>query len=112
MTTKSQEVMTAELAGKIQEYERQLRQWQSEKATQRRGALYFIVLAIPLWAVSYFASAETGVVNQPTWFTAAAFFAFLGALVLSIAAVVSGGFATIQGRPVKNFVTEKTVSRE
>ena len=109
MSTQSQELMTPELAGKIQAYERQLRHWQSNKNTERRGARLSSVLAILFWIVSFVASAQTGVVNQAAWFTAFTFFSFIIALGLTVSSLVFCGFVVMDAKPVKDFVTEKMI---
>lgn len=105
----TQEVMTRELAEKIQRYESELRHWQSKQTISRRGGFYALALAIPLWVVSYASSSMTGAVNQDKWFAALALFSFCGALGLTIAAAVLGGFILMDEKPIKDFNTEKTV---
>lgn len=112
MSNQSQELITPELVEKIQQYESSVRCWQATKGTQLRGALYATVVAIPLWAVSYIASATTGPVNQSVWFSAITVFSFIGAIGFTIMALALAGYAFTDGKPVKDFATEKIISDE
>ncbi len=94
-----QEVITADLAKKIRDYETALSAWRKARKIEVRGVTYATVLAVPLWIVSFLISSATGPVNQAAWLFWATFFSFIGALVASGAAIVLGGIMVAEVRP-------------
>src|SRR3990172_5529133 len=106
MTEGKQEVISPEQAKEIQRYEYEVRNYRAVRTVQKRGGVYAVSIAAPLWFVSYLASAETGPINQGAWFSFLAVCAFVAALIASLVAIGLYGVVTLTGRPVKHFDTD------
>lgn len=109
MTQPKQELMSPELMQKVHAYENSIKRWRQGQDSLKHGAVYLVSIAAPLWVVSYFFSAETGPVNQAQWFAAATGFAFLAALLTTGAAIILGVIKVTDGKPVKDFNTEREI---
>lgn len=97
----AQEVITPELARQIAEYEQSLARWESLRRAETKSALYFAMLAVPLWVISFVTSALDGPLNRTQWFAVFTVCTFLGALGTSIAAMVVGGVLFGDEKPVR-----------
>lgn len=97
-----QEVITPEQARFIREHERATQRWASTQRAEMKSASFFVLIALPLWVISYFASGGVGSANQPVWFASFALVCFVGAVGASIGAVVFWVTRTMTTKPVKD----------
>lgn len=108
----TQELITPELAAKIQQYDVELQKWGQLRDTQGRGIVYALCLAPFAWAVSFWAAGHTGEVNLGTWFAAVAIFSFVAGLALTGGALIVGVTRICTDKPIRDFKLIKTTDQQ